>query len=79
MILKLAILRVLERMNGQPLTTQAVIDSVRIVHPEITESDVILALKRFENDRLIIGVHSEALETEVWTLDDKGRGILKRL
>lgn len=76
---KPSILRILDRMGGKPMTTQALIDSVRLVHPTANEGDITRFVKRCQSDGLVAGSYSELLETDVWVLTDAGRIALSQL
>ena len=72
MILKPIILRALDRMSGQPMTRQAIIDTVRLAYPGTPEADIDRTLNKLEAGGYVLGASNEMLETTVWVLTNKG-------
>jgi hypothetical protein len=67
-----SILRSLSLMSGKPQTTQALIDSVRLVHRGIPDGEIRQEIQRCQALGMIFGTRNELLDTDVWTLTDKG-------
>ena len=66
-------------MSGCPLTSQAIVDSVRLAHPAAPEGDVKRAMRGLESGGEIVGTHNEVLEAQLWAITDKGRLALSNL
>lgn len=79
MNLKPAILQILDRMSGTPMTEASMVNSVRLVHPGLPDGDIKSALNRFQAEGLIVGRTNEVLETTTWTITDKGTHQLNKL
>lgn len=72
-------LRCLLRMDGTPMPEPSLVDSIRLVMPEITLSDITVALAEMESDHLATVHRDDLTETRSWLLTDRGTHKAKQL
>jgi len=65
-------------MDGTPMEHDAVINSITLTHPRAAMSDIDLAIKELESDRLI-SRNVRELADDTWTLTDSGEHKAKQL
>jgi len=64
-------LRALSRMGDQPMPADALRDSIRIIHPQLTAGDADRAVRDLEADGYIAGTHVDLVGI-LWSLTPKG-------